>query len=341
MPRNRQQYGTRRADEWGFYPYNPQDRAQRLLAEVNAILDEYVDQRPLTLRQIYYRLIAQYGHTKDEDKGRFYDGALSEVLVRARRAGMTTNDNVPLFEAIRDDELIRRTPSFYLGQDNFWTAVKRAAGRYRLHRQRGQARQLVLWCETAGMVPQLQRIADPMGISVFSSGKFDGVMAKHNLALEWCGNGQPRTILHIGDHDPSGIHIFEALARDVITFNRQMAERKGLVMPDLEFIRLAALPGQVVGIEADARNWNDNRRFDWVATRITSTGQEDRLTCDPGETWQAEAIAPNDLANLVQEAINQRFDFEVYQRLLDEEERTRHILAQRLERINQIIVRGN
>jgi hypothetical protein len=343
MPRNRQQYGTRRADEWGFVPWNPHDggRPQRLLVEIKAILDEYLEQRPLTLRQIYYRLIAQYGHSKDEDKGRFYDSTLSGVLTNARRAEMKTNDGVPLFEVIRDDELIRRSPNHFRSEVGFWATVKSAAGRYRLHRQRGQARQLVLWCETAGMVPQLQRIADPFGIEVFSSGKYDGVMAKHNLALEWCRNGQPRTILHIGDHDPSGIHIFESLARDVITFCRQMAERLGLTMPDLEFSRLAMLPGQVVGIEPDPRNWNDRMRFDWVAIRITSAGEEDRLTIDSSETWQAEAIAPNDLADLVQAAIDQRFDFAVYQQLLEEEERTRRILAQRLDRITQIIVRGD
>jgi hypothetical protein len=310
------------------------------LADINEILDEYKLQRPLTLRQIWYRLIAQYGHTKDEAKGRFYDGTLSNTLVRARRAEFRTNDGVPLFQVIRDDELIRRSPFYYADQDNFWSTMKREAAHYTQDRQRGQARQLVLWCETAGMVPQLQRIAAPLGISVFSSGKFDGVMAKHNLGLEW-SKYLPRTILHIGDHDPSGIHIFEALARDVIRFSEQMSKRRGRPMPDLEFIRLAVLPGQVVGIEPDERNWEDNRRFEWVTTRLTSAGEEDHLTNNPNETWQAEAIAPNDLAALVQDAIDQRFNYPVYQEVRKEEERTRHLLAQRLEIANKLMVRGN
>jgi hypothetical protein len=340
-----QQYGSRRADQWGFVPWNPHDggRPRRLLTEINAIPDEYLEQRPLTLRQIYYRLIAQYGHSKDEDKGRFYD-TISSVMTSARRAEMTTNDGIPLFEVIRDDELIRRTPYHFTGEGGFWSAVKRTAQRYTLDRQAGQQRRLALWCETAGMVPQLQRIADPFGIEVFSSGKFDGVMAKHDLALEWCRDGGARSILHIGDHDPSGIHIFEALARDVITFNRQIAERQGLLMPDIEFRRLAMLPGQVdrTVIPPDPRNWKDDRRFDWVATRIASTDHNEmRLTCNPDETWQAEAIAPNDLADLVSDAILQDWDDDAYEQVLDDEKRSRHVLAQRLARVERIMVRGN
>jgi len=43
------------------------------------------------------------------------------------------------------------------------------------------------WCEASGMVPQLQRIADPFGIGVYSSGGFDSVTAKHQIARLWTG----------------------------------------------------------------------------------------------------------------------------------------------------------
>ena len=38
---------------------------------------------------------------------------------------------------------------------------------------------------------------------------------------------------------------------------------------------------------------------------------------------------------------HQHCDFAIYQKLLDEEERTRRVLAQRLQRVHQIIVRGD
>ena len=85
----------------------------------------------------------------------------------------------------------------------------------RLDHQRGQARELVLWSEAVGMVPQLAAIADDYGIPVFSSGGFDSVTAKYDLAVEWRHAG-PITMLHIGDQDPSGVINFEALAGDLI-----------------------------------------------------------------------------------------------------------------------------
>jgi hypothetical protein len=51
------------------------------------------------------------------------------------------------------------------------------------------------------MVPQIERIADPYGISVQSAGGFDSLTGKHDLALR-LGEWPAVQILHIGDYDP-------------------------------------------------------------------------------------------------------------------------------------------
>src|SRR5258707_14333292 len=101
----------------------------------------------------------------------------------------------------------------------------------RLDRQAGQTRRLALWCEASGMVPQLQRIADPFGIGVYSSGGFDSVTAKHQISQLW--TDAPVTALHIGDHDPSGVHCFSSLSEDVASFADHYGGDVPLVRPAL------------------------------------------------------------------------------------------------------------
>ena len=86
---------------------------------------------------------------------------------KARRAKVIDMD------AVRDDGFTSEIPNFFGSADHFLDAVRGSARLLRLDRQAGQTRRLALWCEASGMVPQLQRIADPFGIGVYSSGGFD------------------------------------------------------------------------------------------------------------------------------------------------------------------------
>jgi hypothetical protein len=188
---------------------------------------------------------------------------------------------------------------------------------------------LVIWCEAAGMIPQLQRIADPYGIAVYCSGGFDGVTSKRQIGLEFAKLNESITVLHIGDHDPSGIHLFEALAEDIIAFASDADPD-----PDIEFIRLAITPEQAREHEVPDNGEpkdTDNRRFNFFAVRC-ATGQDiEYLDCDPTITWQAEGLDPATLADIVRDAIEDRIDQAAYQAVLDEEEELRKSISDKLE----------
>lgn len=153
------------------------------------------------------------------------------------------------------------------------------------------------------MVPQIERIAAPFGISVQSSGGFDSTTAKHDMACllaQWGSAG----VLHIGDHDPSGVHVFSSLAEDVEAFAGASAVR---------FTRLAVTPAQITALRlptAPAKP-TDRRRF-------------------TGETVQAEAIPPDTLAAIVRQAIEDRLDHAAYTAVLAEEEVIRRGLVAEL-----------
>jgi hypothetical protein len=175
----------------GFIDWRPSTKSETLLDQVAAVLATYAEQLPLTLRQIFYRLVARFAYEKTE---RAYI-RLGELLNSARGAGRVPMDH------IRDDGFVRHAPNALASVDAFLDTARDAAEDLRLDRQRGQKRRrLVVMCEAAGMAPQLARIADPFGIEVLSSGGFFEPDDTHGLAAQW--RRQAVTVLQIGDHTP-------------------------------------------------------------------------------------------------------------------------------------------
>jgi hypothetical protein len=60
------------------------------VADIQAVLAEYVDHLPLTVRQIFYRLIGAYAYPKTD----FFSGQVLGAVHRARRAGIVPFDAI-------------------------------------------------------------------------------------------------------------------------------------------------------------------------------------------------------------------------------------------------------
>jgi hypothetical protein len=280
----------------GFAPWSPRGETLQLLEQVRAVLGEYENYLPLTIRQIFYRLVGAHDYEKTE---RAYD-RLCEHLNRARRARIISMD------VIRDDGGTTIAPSNWDGADQFWRAVRGTAERFTLDRSAGQKTRLVVICEAAGMAPQLGRTANPLGVTVLSGGGFDSLTDKHKFAAELVNHDRPTEVLHIGDHDASGVNMFLAFLEDVEAFTRDLG---GNCM----FTRLAVTPEQIA-------------RYDLP----TAPPKETDKRAFSGETCQAEALAPDVLASILRTAIEQRIDRRVYERVLRREQRIRRELIKRL-----------
>jgi hypothetical protein len=203
-------------------------------------------------------------------------------------------------------EILRRLrngePSWGSGQ------VAGLAEEFRLDRQHGQKRRIVLMSESAGMVPQLARVANPFGVEVYSGGGFDSVTEKHRLARLWAKSNPPVTVLHVGDYDPSGLSLFDNLKADITAFAAAYGE------DDIEFVRLAVTKEQAAAYNLPSAppKPTDNRRF------------------EGNQTWQAEALDPRVLAGIVRASIEDGIDPAIYRAMLDEEDKARQAVLSRL-----------
>jgi hypothetical protein len=103
--------------------YKPHADTRELIERVQGVLTEYEDYLPLTIRQIFYRLVgAGDGYEKTE---RGYK-RLVELLGKARRGGLID------FDAIRDDGAVRENPFGYDGVDDLLERIDWQVNNYRL-----------------------------------------------------------------------------------------------------------------------------------------------------------------------------------------------------------------
>jgi len=289
---SRRKFGRTRGYDTTWSPYR---KSLVLLAHVERVLDEYHEHLPLTVRQIFYRLVGTIDYPKDE---RAY-GRLCELLVNARRAKRIS------FDSIRDDGVSVMRSEFFASVEDFHDETARRARRYRRDRQEGQGCYIELWCEAAGMVHQLARVANRYSVPVYSSGGFSSLTANHEVAQRALSRDVPTVLLHVGDLDPSGESIFGALTEDAAAFVRH---DRVIVPQRIEAERVALTPEQVARHDlptAPAKK-SDSRSRDWK-----------------GGTCQLEALAPDVLAGIVEDAIEDWFDLDLYAEQIDAEREDR------------------
>lgn len=248
----------------GLAPWTPRAKTLPLLENVRQVLDTYAEQLPLTLRQIFYRLVAAYGYDKTENA---YE-SLGETLNRARRSGLIE------FAAIRDDGVTAKWPLEFLSPEDFWQMANQLAEDFALTAQEGQPQYLEVWVEAAGMVPQAFDAVNPKyGVPVFSSSGFDSTTAKYDAACRFLERDRPTVVVHVGDYDASGVSLFEAVREDVTAFYNDLG---GGEPP--EFVRAAVTPEQI-------------GRFQLPTAAPKKRDRRSAFTDD--KTVQAEALPPN------------------------------------------------
>jgi len=260
--------------------YNPMAKTQTLLDQAQLVLDEYRQYWPLTIRQIFYRMVGAHGYDKSEAA---YN-RLCHHLANARRARV-----IP-FDAIRDDGVTTYRRDHFDDRDDFLSHVRRMGERYTRNKLSAQDIHIEVWCEAAGMLPQIDDVSAPYSVKAYSSGGFDSLTAKKDLADRIVRVCKPAIILHLGDCDPSGEDIFNSVAEDVTAFV-QADRPHGLVT--VEFHRIALTKQQVAEYDlptAPAKS-TDTRSKNWE-----------------GGTCQLEALPPDVIAEILKDALWKHID---------------------------------
>ncbi len=125
--------------------------------------------------------------------------------------------------------------------------------------------------------------------------------------------------MHLGDHDPSGLSIFDVLNEDVTEFvNSGKLDGDGTV----EFHRIAVTEGQIADLDliTQPRKKNDKKAY------VGIFGDRD-------STCQIEAIPPDELSRIVMDEVEQLIDEYAHMRALAHEKKARKKMGKQFEKM--------
>lgn len=246
----------------------------------------------VTLRQLFYRLVAD--GTMPNLRTQYTH--LSENTAKARRNGWFPD----LIDQTSRIELFR-------AYDSPEEALVSLRNMYRRHRTEGQPWTIMLAVEKAGMSGQLDDwFTDPLGIPHVALGGYASQTLCDEVREYVQDQGRPAVLIYAGDLDPSG----EDIDRDFIARTDCWAE----------VIRVALGPDQVEGLPESIEPE--------VMEKLERDPRARAFADRHGDLKQYEldALPPDEIRDLYQEAIDGYWDADAHQAVLDQEDADRQRL---------------
>jgi hypothetical protein len=168
-------------------------KTKLIISEAHNVLTEY---RPMTVRQIYYRLVSRQ---VIENKRSQYQ-AVSRALVAARKEG-----TIP-WHWVEDRLRLPRSVSMWHSVPSFANTAQRA---YRRNVWDYQLPYVECWLEKDALSGIFMDVLRPYGVTLNVGRGYDGWSSIHNAALRYDRAGV--YVLYFGDFDPSGVDIARSL----------------------------------------------------------------------------------------------------------------------------------
>ena len=274
-----------------------------IVQAVNVILAEY--NFPLTLRQIYYRLVSS---NLIPNKLSAYK-QLSKTLVKARENSEV--DDTKIEDRARQ---VLKAPQCYEDPEEYVDCVKRwfkeSGLDYKADLWADQDTFVEVWVEKDALSRLIEQAAKPYRVTVCPSRGYSSYTYIKRMAIDdrLSDIDKPIIILDFGDHDPSGLQMTEDLERRLVNYG------EGL---DIEVKRIALTIKQV-------------KQYKLIPnpTKLADPRSQAYVAQYGDECWELDAIEPRELQRLVKDAIEEHLDREVWENSLEQEEKDRTNLTE-------------
>jgi len=210
-------------------------RYRRTKAEMQALKEAIYrvaeENRPVTVRQVFYRLVAAGAIPKEESQY----GAVSRELTKMRRA-----HELPFSWIADNTRWIRRPDTYSSMQD----ALKATARTYRRRLWDDADCRVEVWCEKDALAGVLVDITDQYDVPLMVHRGYSSHSYLYSIAEEMVEADLPTYIYIFGDYDPSG--------RDIIRYCTETV-REYAPDAELHFSIVAVTPDQIVELNLPTR----------------------------------------------------------------------------------------
>jgi hypothetical protein len=317
--------------------YKPRGSTLAMIEQANAICEDYAAQGyDLTLRQLFYQFVSR-GLIPNQQ--REYK-RLGDVLNKGRLAGYVDWSHI-----------VDRTRN--LRANSHWSTpsdmVDAAASSYALDKWIGQDVRVEVWVEKEALAGVVQQSASRFDCAWFScrgyvsQSELWGAARRH---LRYLKRGQRVVVVHLGDHDPSGIDMTRDITDRLETFivqdwaNDMMDDWEGKLNQLDVLDNLAERLGgyEPVKINRIALNMPQIEEFNPPPNpaKLTDSRSSSYVQNFGYESWELDALDPATLDRLITDAITAEVDLDLYEEREQQQEEERAILNQASRRWPEI-----
>jgi hypothetical protein len=295
-----------------FINWNPRADTLEQVRQINAICAEYQRQGyNLTLRQLYYQFVSRDLIPNNQ---RAYK-QLGGVVDLARKAGLVD------WNYIED-----RTRSAYR-TDGIDTspedAVRAVADGYQRALWDTQLCHVEVWVEKEALAGIVQQAASEVGVIYFSCRGYVSQSEMYSAGRRFKNhgqNGKTNILIHLGDHDPSGID----MTRDITDRLNMYA---GFYSPEVR--RIALNMDQVQQYQPPPN-----------PAKMTDSRFESYLAEYGDESWELDALEPQLLHDLIVEEVLKFRDPELWEVARQQQEDERAQLVSISNNWDEIVANG-
>lgn len=287
-----------------YIEWTPSPATQVVIAQADAICSSYQAQGyDLTLRQLYYQFVSR-GLIPNKDTA--YK-RLGSIVNQARLAGLLDWDYI----TDRTRELVD-LPHW----DDPADVIRSAARGYHEALWAGQDRRVEVWIEKDALVGVIEAPCQTWDVPFFScrgyTSQSEVWVAARRLEGYLDDGASEVVILHLGDHDPSGLD----MTRDIEDRLRLFLGGDGYDEDALRIERLALNRDQV-----DRYSPPPN------PTKLTDSRAGPYLARHGRSSWELDALEPTVIGALITAAIQEEVDEELYGEKLAAQEEARKVLT--------------
>ncbi len=282
-----------------FYkPWNPRSQSLALVDTAESIIDEYLeDGYTLTLRQLYYQFVAR---DIIENTEQSYNN-LGSIITKARMAGMLD------WEAIEDRNREHK---------RFWTeeserqVISENPGFIRFDQWDRQDTYVEVWVEKEALGNVVSRACNEWLVPHLSCKGYLSASEAWRAGrrfLDKMEQGKDCVLIHLGDHDPSGIDMTRDNADRVAMFSDHFA--------DVDVRRIALNRDQISHFNPPPN-----------PAKITDSRAKQYIKKFGRTSWELDALEPQVMSLMIQEEIKSCIDFNTWEQVSKEEQEAKQTL---------------
>lgn len=284
-----------------YEEWSPQEETLNTLAQAKNIIEEYAEQGySLTLRQLYYQLVAR---DMIPNQVREYN-RLGRIVSRGRKAGYLPWDTIEDRTRNLKSNPHWRKPS---------SIIRASAESFQLDLWKDQDFRVEVWIEKDALVGVIEGICSELDVNYFSCRGYTSDSEMWRAAerhRSYAENGQTPIVLHLGDHDPSGIDM-----------SRDIQER-------LRFF------GAPTHVDRVALNMEQVEEYDPPPNPAKETDSrfEDYLIRYGSTSWELDALDPTTLTEVIESNVEPWRDDDLFKERLELQEEYRSTLTKIADR---------